>query len=107
MEYLQDSGVPIGEDTRPGEQLLIMPAPAIIKAIQAGIVAAGKTAGTIGAATTGGVASYLIIDKIKRKQQPMISHAISSGASETKSDSLLAVNFGGTESAMILMATLL
>ena len=37
----------------------------------------------------------------------MISHAILSGASETKSDSLLAINFGGTESAMVLVGALL
>ena len=73
-----------------------MPAPIIAASIPAGIAAAvGKSAATVGLGAAGGVAFYYIIDSVKGNDQPLISHAILTSASETKSDSLLAVNFGG------------
>ena len=84
-----------------------MPAP-IIAAIPAGIGAAvGKSAATVGDSIAGGVVSYYIIDSVRDKYQAQISHAILTPASENKSDSLLAVNFGGAESGMILITILI
>ena len=65
----------------------------IIAAIPAGIGAAvAKSMATVGGSIAGGVASYYIIDSIRDEDQPQISHAILTSASENKSDSLLAVN---------------
>ena len=84
-----------------------MPAP-IIAAIPAGIAAAvGKSAATVGGSIAGGVGSYYIIDSVRDKDQPQISHAILTSASENKSDSLLAVNFGGAELWLILIKILI
>ena len=85
-----------------------MPAPIIAGAIPAGIAAAvGKSAATVGLSAAGGVASYYIIDSVRGNDQPMISHTILTSASETKSDSLLAVNFGGAESGLVLITILI
>ena len=84
-----------------------MPAP-IIAAIPAGIVVAvGKSTATVGGSIAGGVVSYYIIDSVRDKDQPQISHPILTSASENKSDSLLAVNFGGAQSGMILITILI
>ena len=58
--------------------------PAILAAIPAGIIAAGKTAASVGVTATGAVAGYAIIKKIEGKPEPMVSHAILLGALETK-----------------------
>ena len=84
-----------------------MPAP-ILAAVLAGIAAAlAKGTATVGGSIAGGVVSYYIEDSIRGEDQPQISHAILTSASENKSDSLLAVNFGGAESGLILMTILI
>ena len=84
-----------------------MPAP-IIAAISVGIVAAVvKGTATVGGSIAGGVASYYIMDSIRGEDQPQISHAILTSASENKYDSLSALNFGGAESGLILMTILI
>ena len=86
---------------------LTMPFP-IIAAIPAGIVAAmGKGVATIGGSIAGGVASYYIIDGVNDNDQPQISTAILSSASDNKSDSLLAVNFGGAESGLVIITIII
>ena len=67
----------------------------------------GKGAATVGLSASGGVASYYIVDAARAKHDPMIGHAILTTASETNSDSLLAVNFGGAESGLVLITVLL
>ena len=85
-----------------------MPAPIIAGLGAAGIAAAvGKSAATVGLSAAGGVASYYIVDAARGKDEPMIGHAILTTASETNSDSLLAVNFGGAESGIILVTVLI
>ena len=84
-----------------------MPAPIIAGATAAGIAAAvGKSAATVGLSAAGGVASYYIIDGVRGKEEPMIEHAILTTASKTNSYSLLAVNFGGAESGLVLITIL-
>ena len=84
-----------------------MPAPIIAGLGAAGIAAAvGKSAATVGLSAAGGVASYYIVDAARGKDEPMIGHAILTTASETNSDSLLAVNFGGAESGLVLITVL-
>ena len=79
----------------------------IIAAIPTGLVAAvAKCTTTVGGSIAGGVASYYIVDSIREENNHQISDAILTSASENKSDSLLAVNFGGAESGQILMAIL-
>ena len=85
-----------------------MPAPILAGLGAAGIAAAvGKSAATVGLSAAGGVASYYIVDAARGKDEPMIGHAILTTASETNSDSLLAVNFGGTESGLVLITALI
>ena len=85
-----------------------MPAPILAGLGAAGIAAAvGKSAATVGLSASGGVASYYIVDAAWGKDEPMIGHAILTTASETNSDSLLAVNFGGTKSGLVLITVLL
>ena len=87
---------------------LRMPAPIIAGLGTEGIAAAvGKSAATVGLSAAGGVASYYIVDAARGKDEPMIGHAILTTASETNSDSLLAVNFGGAESGLVLTTMLL
>ena len=50
---------------------------------------------------------YNIVDSIKGEDQPQISRTILTSASENKSDILLAVNFGGAESVLVLMTILI
>ena len=86
---------------------LAMPFP-VIGAIPAGIVAAvGKGAATVGGSVIGGVASYAIIDAVNGNEQPQIQTAILSSASNNESDSLLAINFGGTESGIVIVSIIL
>ena len=85
-----------------------MTAPILAGIGAAGIAAAvGKSAATVGLSAAGGVASYYIVDAARGKDEPMIGHAILTTASETNSDSLLAVNFGGAESGLILITVLI
>ena len=85
-----------------------MPAPIIAGLGAAGIAAAvGKSAATVGLSAAGGVASYYIVDAARGKDEPMIGHAILTMASETNSDSLLAMNFSGSESGLVLITVLL
>ena len=73
-----------------------MPAPIIAGQGAAGIAAAvGKSAATVGLSAAGGIASCYIVDAARGKDEPMIGHAILTTASETNSNSLLAVNFRG------------
>ena len=67
----------------------------------------GKGAATVGLSAAGGVASYYIVDAARAKHDPMIGHAILTTSSETNSDSLLAVNFGGAESGLVFITVLL
>ena len=67
----------------------------------------GKGAATVGLSAAGGVASYYIVNAAKAKNDPTSGHAILMTASETNSDSLLAVNFSGAESGLVLIAVLL
>ena len=86
---------------------LVMPVP-VIAAIPAGVAAAiGKGAATIGGSVIGGVATYAIVDAAKGNQEPQIHTAILSSASNNDSDSLLAMNFGGTESGVIIVSIIL
>ena len=68
----------------------------ILAAIPAGMIAAGKAAASVGVTATGAVVGYGVIREIQKGDQPMpqISHGVQSTASETKSESLMAVNFG-------------
>ena len=85
-----------------------MPAPIIAGVGAAGIAAAlGKSAATVGLSAAGGVASYYIVDAARAKHDPMIGHAILTTATQTESDSLVAVNFSGAESALVIIAILL
>ena len=85
----------------------VMPFP-VIEAIPAGIAAAvGKGAATAGGSVIGVVASYAIIDAVNGNEQPQIQTAILSSASNNESDSLLAVNFGGTESGIVIVSIIL
>ena len=85
-----------------------MPAPILAGLGAAGIAAAvGKSTATVGLIAAGGVASYYIVDAARAKHDPMIGHAILMTASKTESDSLLAVNFSGAESGLVLIAILL
>ena len=85
-----------------------MPAPILTGIGAAGIAAAvGKGAATVGLSAAGGVAAYYIVDAARAKHDPMIGHAILKTASETNSDSLLAVNFGDAESGLVLITVLL
>ena len=85
-----------------------MPAPILAGIGAAGITAAmGKGPATVGLSAAGGVASYYIVDAARAKHDPMIGHAILTTASKTESDSLLAVNFSGAESGLVLIAILL
>ena len=85
-----------------------MPDPILAGITAAGAAAAmGKGAATVGLSAAGGVASYDIVDAARSKDEPMIGHAILTTASETNSDSLLAVNFGSTESGLVLITVLL
>ena len=86
---------------------LVMPVP-LIATIPAGVAAAvGKGAATIGGSVIGGVATYAIVDAAKGNQEPQIHTAILSSAANNDSDSLLAVNFGGTESGIIIVSIIL
>ena len=84
-----------------------------MRAIIAGLGAAGiaapvgKSAATVGSSAAGGVASYYIVDAARGKNEPKIVHAILTTASKTNSDSLLAMNFGGAESGLVLITVLL
>ena len=85
-----------------------MPAPIIAGVGAAGIAAAlGKSAATVGLSAAGGVASYYIVDAARAKHDPMIGHAILTTATQTDSDSLVAVNFSGAESGLVIIAILL
>ena len=85
----------------------VMPFP-VIAVIPASITAAvGKGAATVGGSVIGGVASYAIIDAVNGNEQPQIQTAILSSASNNESDSLLAVNFGGTESGIVIVSVIL
>ena len=85
-----------------------MPAPILAGIGAAGIAAAvGKGAATVGLSAAGGVASYYIVDAARAKHDPMIGHAILTTATQTDSDSLVAVNFSGAESGLVLIAILL
>ena len=85
-----------------------MPVPILAGITAAGAAAAmGKGAATVGLSAARGVASYYIVDAARAKHDPMIGHAILMTASETNSDSLLAVNFSGAESGLVLIAVLL
>ena len=64
-------------------------------------------AATVGLSAAGGIASYYIVDAARGKDEPMIGHVILTMASETNSDSLLAVNFGGAESGLVLITLLI
>ena len=80
-----------------------MPAP-ILAAVPAGKAAAvAKGTATVGGSIAGGVASYYIVDSIRREQKPQIAHAILTSESENKYDFLLASNFRGAESGLILL----
>ena len=80
----------------------------VIAAIPAGIAAAvGKGAATVGGSVIGGVASYAIIDAVNGNEEPQIQTAILSSASNNESDSLLAVNFSGTESGIVIISIIL
>ena len=73
-----------------------MPAPILAGITAAGVAAAmGKGAAVVRLSAAGGIASYYIVDAARAKHDPMIGHAILTTASETNSDSLLAVNFRG------------
>ena len=54
--------------------------PAILAAIPAGIIAAGKAAASVGVTATRAVAGYAIPEKIEGEPEPMISHTVLSGA---------------------------
>ena len=85
-----------------------IPAPIIAGVGAAGIAAAlGKSAATVGLSAAGGVASYYIVDAARAKHDLMIGHAILTTATQTDSDSLVAVNFSGAESCLVLFAILL
>ena len=85
-----------------------MPAPILAGIGAAGIAAAvGKGAATVGLSAAGGVASYYIVDAARAKHDPMIGHAILTTATQTDSDSLVAVNFSGAESGLVLVAVLI
>ena len=85
-----------------------MPAPILAGLGAAGIAAAvGKSTATVGLSAAGGVASYYIVDAARGKDELMIGHAILTTASETNSDRLQAVNFGGAESGFVLITMLL
>ena len=59
-----------------------------------------KGVATVGGSVVGGMASYAIIDAVNGNEQPQIQTGILSSASNNESDSLLAVNFSGTESEL-------
>ena len=85
-----------------------MPAPILAGIGAAGIATAvGKGAAKVGLSAAGGVASYYIVDAARAKHDPMIGHAILTTATQTDSDSLVAVNFSGAESGLVLIAILL
>ena len=85
-----------------------MPAPILAGLGAAGIAAAvGKGAATVGLSAAGGVASYYIVDTARAKHDHIIGHAILTTATQTDSDSLVAVNFSGAESGLVLIAILL
>ena len=107
-EYCNTVHSYIYSDCHPPVVLPPVMAVPIIAEIPADIAAAvGKSAATVGGSIAGGVASYYIIDSVRDKDQPQISHAILTSASENKSDSFLAVNFGGAESGLILIIILI